>query len=138
LDIRKTSHSVKAARFGTSAVTWRPWNEKGGDFLKCDFCSSPAVEVVYPAESSRMFIFDGQDLKGIGDSIGGWVACAVCARLIDAKDREGLAKRSAETMPDLGAGGLSPEKMVLVISTIQREMFWGHSKGPGIRFSGFN
>lgn len=106
--------------------------------MKCDFCSSPAVAVIYPADSSRMIIFDGSDLKGIGDSIGGWVACAMCARLIDAKDRDGLAKRSAETMPDLGAGGLSKDEIALIISSIQREMFWAHSKGPGIRFSGFN
>jgi len=106
--------------------------------VKCDFCSSPAVEVVYPADSCRMFIFDGPGLKGIGDSIGGWVACAMCARLIDLKDRDGLAKRSAETMPEVSAGGLSKDETFLIISTIQREMFWAHMKGQGIRFCGFN
>ena len=111
---------------------------KGGDFVKCDFCSSPAVVAIYPADSSRMFMFDGPELKGIGDSIGGWVACALCARLIDLKDREGLAKRSVETMSELRAAGLSRDETFLVISKIQREMFWAHIKGQGIRFCGFN
>ena len=106
--------------------------------MKCDFCCSPAVVVIYQADSSRMFIFDGPELKGIGDSIGGWVACALCARLIDLKDREGLAKRSVETMPEVRAAGLSKEETLLVISRIQREMFWTQMKGEGVRFNGFN
>ena len=101
--------------------------------MKCDFCSSPSVVVRYPAGSS-MVIIDGNKAKGIGDSIGDWCACLDCARLIDARDAEGLAKRSAATFPEIcGAAGLSKDETFLIISMIQTEMFWAYLKGPGVR-----
>ena len=101
--------------------------------MKCDFCSSLSVVVRYPAGSS-MVIIDGNKAKGIGDSIGDWCACLDCARLIDARDAEGLAKRSAATFPEIcGAAGLSKDETFLIISMIQTEMFWAYLKGPGVR-----
>ena len=101
--------------------------------MKCDFCSSPSVVIRYPAGSSRVII-DGNKAKGIGDSIGDWCACLDCARLIDARDAEGLAKRSATTFPEIcGAAGLSKDETLLIISMIQTEMFWAYLKGPGVR-----
>jgi hypothetical protein len=101
--------------------------------VKCDFCSSPLVVVRYPAGSSRMTI-NADGAKGIGDSIGDWCACLDCARLIDMRDAEGLAKRSAAFYPDLGrAAGLSKDEAFLIVSMIQIEMFWAYLKGPGVR-----
>ncbi len=106
--------------------------------MKCDFCSSPSVVIRYPAGSSRMII-DGNKAKGIGDSIGDWCACLDCARLIDARDAEGLAKRSAETFPEIGsAAGLSKDEAFLIVSMIQAEMFWAYCKGPGVPIAGLN
>ncbi len=76
----------------------------------------------------------GNKAKGIGDSIGDWCACLDCARLIDAQDAEGLAKRSAATFPEIcGAAGISKDETFLIISMIQTEMFWAYLKGPGVR-----
>ena len=81
-----------------------------------------------------MVIIDGNKAKGIGDSIGDWCACFDCARLIDARDAEGLAKRSAAFFPNLGrAAGLSKDDAFWIVSMIQTEMFWAYLKGPGVR-----
>lgn len=54
--------------------------------LLCDFCSGQPVLWSYPCR-------DFQFPEGIG-SAGAWAACAECARLIDADQREALAQRA--------------------------------------------
>ncbi len=103
--------------------------------MRCDFCSSPAVVVSYPAYSSRM-VFKCKDGEIFGDAIGGWVACAECAQLIDAGDHEGLAKRSAETFPMITPAGLNRAEVAVLIRRIQDEMFWTHLRGPGVPIPG--
>ncbi len=62
-----------------------------GDFC-CDFCSSRDISWDYPA---RDFSMPTGDVEW--GSRGGWAACNECHLLIEAKDREGLARRSAVT-----------------------------------------
>ncbi len=108
--------------------------------MKCDFCSSPSVAVCYPAYSSRLILIPDKDgeIRGIGDSIGGWAACVECAQLIEAGDHEGLAKRSAETFPLVTSAGLSRAEITLIVRQIQEEMFWAQHWGPGIFITGSN
>jgi len=58
------------------------------DDLKCDFCSEPACWS-YPARDIVVF-----ELPVRQASKGAWAACDECSQLIDAEDREGLARRS--------------------------------------------
>jgi len=55
--------------------------------LICDFCSSTAPAWSYPAKT-----FDAKSTHK-GRSVGDWLACDVCHRLIEAGDREKLAHR---------------------------------------------
>lgn len=57
----------------------------------CDFCSSPAPAWRYPAVSFT-------DRFG-SLSIEDWLACEECHRLIQANDRDALARRSLKTTP---------------------------------------
>jgi hypothetical protein len=59
----------------------------------CDFCASPEVLWSYPAAD---FHVEGTRLLG---SEGGWAACHECAALIEADDRDGLARRALSTAP---------------------------------------
>jgi hypothetical protein len=56
--------------------------------IKCDFCSKPAPAWRYPAESFH-------DLFG-SRSVEDWLACEECHALIEAGDRNGLARRSLD------------------------------------------
>jgi hypothetical protein len=67
----------------------------------CDFCSVsvPAVKE-YLCEDFDMgtFIVEGMPSQTT-HSTGSWLACKECAILIDADDRDSLAKRAAELIP---------------------------------------
>lgn len=57
--------------------------------MQCDFCDNTAAPVTktYPCA-------DFSDPTGVGRSVGEWMACRVCARLIDGENWELLAVRS--------------------------------------------
>lgn len=52
----------------------------------CDFCSNQPVIRIYVAKDIN--------IDPRHESEGGWCACAPCAELIDANDREGLFDRA--------------------------------------------
>lgn len=54
----------------------------------CDFCTEPAVWS-YPARDVTVMHLPVEQR-----SLGGWAACDECSRLIEADDRERLARRS--------------------------------------------
>jgi len=56
---------------------------------RCDFCSSPEPLWLYAAKT---FAAPGTGFSGV--SVGAWAACELCAELIEADDRDGLASRS--------------------------------------------
>jgi hypothetical protein len=58
----------------------------------CDFCCSPDVLWSYPAAD---FHVEGVPLA----SDGAWAACPDCSALIEAGDREGLARRALASSP---------------------------------------
>ena len=61
--------------------------------LHCDFCSSPDIVKDYPCVS-----FVAIKIPAItATSEGKWVACAVCAALVDHNKWEELAVRSLQT-----------------------------------------
>lgn len=79
--------------------------------IQCDFCTSLDVRWTYPCEDftiERTFSATGvyadlrqetQKIKLTSSLTGGWAACDTCHALIEANDREGLLKRSAELDP---------------------------------------
>ena len=92
--------------------------------LICDFCSAPRPSVEYPADET--------ELPGLTISIGSWLACADCAELIDADDREALALRSYSRLPmDDELRGYE----ALTLEAIRRTQaeFWTSRTGPGGR-----
>jgi hypothetical protein len=66
---------------------------------KCDFCSAPDPEWIYPTRDFNMAAM------GWG-SVGAWAACDACSALIEARDYRELRERgmaasgSAEGLPD--------------------------------------
>ncbi len=103
----------------------------------CDFCSSPEVLWRYPA---RDFTIrepaELQALLGRLESVAEWLACAVCARLIEAGDRDALARRALETPAALGILSLTDEDPSIRADILRRarqmhDQFFVARKGPG-------
>lgn len=57
----------------------------------CDFCSAPGGEEIFSTMDFDM-------PNGAGRSVGGWLACADCAKLVHAGDGRGLLDRSVKSM----------------------------------------
>lgn len=49
---------------------------------RCDFCSSPRVTWMYPADDTSLKLVAGPDNTPMRSS-GGWVCCATCKNLIE-------------------------------------------------------
>jgi hypothetical protein len=90
----------------------------------CDFCSSPDPVWRGPAISFPVF-------EAKSASEGAWAACDTCAALINAGDRMGLARRSAETF---SAKYSVPFDMTPFLEL--HAMFFEHRCGPIIRIQG--
>ena len=85
---------------------------------KCDFCSSPHPEWLYPAHTFQLSHFG---------SLGSWLACQVCHTLIEGGSEDLLALRAAsklarESRMDYG----------IALQTIHRlhKRFFQHRAGP--------
>lgn len=83
--------------------------ERSPDNLKCDFCSSTAVEFAEEAADvsvSLMGMLQGEprDTGQIGRSRGAWAACAECHRLIQDDKRQGLVRRAARSLAESEPG----------------------------------
>jgi hypothetical protein len=106
-----------------AAAFTRPAREAKPDAtMLCDFCSSPAPAWSYPAAS---FI----DLMG-SHSIGDWIACEDCHALIEADDRDGLARRAVAALADK----VDPEWSLAYCRDLHRR-FRAHRTGPAERLS---
>ena len=95
----------------------------------CDFCSSTPVTTSYPAVDTAV------DLSGLHGSNGNWAACAICARLIDENDRDGLASRSVMTfieeyLPEYPGPSAIADELRADFRVIH-EAFFAARTGPG-------
>lgn len=93
----------------------------------CDFCSSPEVVLAYPCRnfSSEIHVPNAPGWS----SDGWWAACANCAKLIEAGDRDGLARRAADTAPK--PPGMDLKILIRLIRELH-DNFWAHRQGPPI------
>lgn len=96
----------------------------------CDFCSARDAPWVMQAETYVTF----SSATLVAQSVGDWAACETCKRLIDANDREGLAKRASESFlyeyPEL----LMEDKFMLTEMNLEfqkiMDAFFTHRKKP--------
>ncbi len=92
--------------------------------MLCDFCSNPCPQWEYPAAT-----FTAYEVGGLmGQSVGSWAACWRCHDLIEAHDREGLARRAVDEL------GVKDERMRAVILVCLRDLhhrFFANRLGPG-------
>jgi hypothetical protein len=103
------------------------YRREGEDEI-CDFCSTPKPTLVYPAADFRMEV--GGSAPDWG-SMGWWACCKECHYLIEKGDREALAKRSLDTMPnrDEALAALGGEERVLALIREMHDNFWSHRQG---------
>jgi hypothetical protein len=97
----------------------------------CDFCSTPldATARCFLAAGAQLRVEDPESGKRklTLNSDAHWAACAVCAPVIERRDRAGILKRSKELAPkgEDGMQGMSVE----ALAYIQESMFWAHFTG---------
>ncbi|SRR6266496_1863287 len=72
--------------------------------IQCDFCSDKSVTATYIADDFIVTAFSS--IRIVQTSVGGWAACALCEKLIDAGDWDTLLTHSVATFfakyPDIG------------------------------------
>jgi hypothetical protein len=100
----------------------------------CDFCGSEDVAWIYPTERTIAYIAQVGDRVSIGESLPGFVACSVCAELIERGDREGVAERSLNALPaeDRDVGEELAKELIQRIHL----SFWDHRAGPRVPCGG--
>lgn len=100
----------------------------------CDFCSSEDVAWIYPTERTIAYLVQVGDRLNIGESLPGFIACPLCAELIEQEDRAGLAKRSLDAIPsedkDIG------EKLARELIAGIHLSFWKHRAGERVPCGG--
>lgn len=91
---------------------------------KCDFCSAIPVKWDYPC---RDFNKDGMTRAGQRES---WAACDACHRLIQAGDREQLARRGVTRLHRL-----FPDRLPLRLPGIRvaHARFWANREANPVR-----
>jgi hypothetical protein len=69
------------------------------DVAYCDFCNTtnPHKQKVYGCESFSIGIVNAEGTKSVlQNSIGDWMACETCAKLVDAEDWEAILVRALD------------------------------------------
>ncbi len=97
--------------------------------MLCDFCSRPDPRWEYPAGDFIAY----QVCRVTGESVGNWAACEGCHRLIEAEDRDGLARRSLERL-----GMHDPAALQAILACLRdlHAKFFAHRLGPPRRIPG--
>jgi hypothetical protein len=96
----------------------------------CDFCSGQPVVVAYPCRD-----FTISDVP-VG-STGAWAACADCAQLIDADQRDALAWRAVDRanrnllVGETGPVPVPADELFAWLRTLH-ELFFAHRTGPSV------
>lgn len=107
--------------------------------LICDFCTAPVTDSAwdFPADD----IDYGGPMIGPGatepieGSVGSWLACDECARLVTDGRRGRLARRAVDRLNDLAPEWVAIEGYVrtIVMARQMHDRFWRARRGPGVR-----
>ena len=87
-----------------------PW-EPG----QCGFCGERPVAAWFEGPSFRTFVQQSTDVN----EEEAWLACATCLALVQADDRDGLARRGARR-----EGPIVGERAETIAREIQNSLFW--------------
>lgn len=93
-----------------AAPDWQEW-EPGN----CSFCGERPVAAWFEGPTFRTFVRSSAEVRS-GEA---WLACAICLALVEADDREGLAKRGTRR-----PAGSASEGAEAVMREMHDEQFW--------------
>jgi hypothetical protein len=98
----------------------------------CDFCSSPDVTWLFPAQDFTMARVKGEEHTSRDE----WAACEICAHLIDQELWDLLTEHSVKRF--MVEKGTSPLLSALLYEAVQGNTvrFQQHRTGPGVRVGG--
>jgi hypothetical protein len=110
-DARSALSAVDAIiRRYEEAPDWEEW-EPGN----CSFCGERPVAAWFEGPTFRRFVRKSAKLR----AEEAWLACSICLALVEADDREGLARRGARRH-----GGRAREGAEAITRELQNEQFW--------------
>lgn len=99
--------------------------------MRCDFCSEPDVRWELPCRDFIHVAQPSPEARLIGGMRGSWAACQECYTLAVNGDREGLARRSAQTMIDKH-GARIPLPILTTVCRDLHDAFWSNREGAPI------
>ena len=100
--------------------------------MVCDFCSSPDVVWMFPADTFTMFRSEGADHVSLDD----WAACEICAHLIEQELWDDLTRHAYQSFQAVNPTPIgSPMVAALVMEAVRGNTtrFQKHRKGPAVR-----
>jgi hypothetical protein len=104
------------------------------DIAVCDFCSSEKITKDYDCPDYTVPVTNDQGQTMELGSTGKWVACAICAELIDRGDRTELMGRALQTIyarhPDWPKDGPVAEGLAKFVHDLH-EGFWQRMRARG-------
>jgi hypothetical protein len=96
----------------------------------CDFCGSPKPTWEYPAESFLVkMVVESDSIKG--NSVGSWLACEDCHRVIETGSREDLVRRAA--LNPCVKSGIVDAGLAVEVARPMYEQFFASRSGPAVR-----
>lgn len=106
---------------------------KPGGPAICDFCGSPKPTWEYPAESFLITMIvaapPGDSLKG--NSVGSWLACDDCHRVIETGTSEDLVRRAG--LNPCVKSGLVDAGLAIEVARPMYQQFFSSRSGPAVR-----
>ena len=106
---------------------------KPGEPVICDFCGSRKPTWEYPAESFLITMIvaapPSDSLKG--NSVGSWLACDACHRVIETGTSEDLVRRAA--LNPCVKSGLVDAGLAIEVARPMYEQFFASRRGPAVR-----
>lgn len=93
---------------------------------RCDFCSAPDPEWIYPSNNFALPVPGPQDWG----SSGAWAACEVCSTLIEAGKYRRLTRRALTRTGQLQALPRDMQQAVLASADQLHARFQRERKGP--------
>ena len=96
---------------------WEPGN--------CSFCGERPVAAWFEGQTFRTFVRSSVEVR----AEEAWLACATCLALVEADDREGLARRGADRLRGGSANETSGATALKFARTHQDKRFWRAREG---------
>jgi len=100
--------------------------------MKCDFCSAPDPAWKYPAESFVVKHVVTTKNNLTLNSIEEWYACEACYMLVEANEREILAKNSVYVLVKRCNDQRVVDRLVMEVTHLH-DAFFEHRKGAAER-----